>query len=62
MVDIVEVFSELHGYYYYFYFFSLPTMFECIIRVLKMLKLSTLRTVTIKRKVDGNKQIFYYDR
>jgi hypothetical protein len=27
-----------------------------------MLKLSTLRTVTIKRKVDGNKQIFYYDR
>jgi hypothetical protein len=38
------------------FIYSLPTRSECYYyRILKALKYSVLRSVTIKKKVDGNK-------
>jgi hypothetical protein len=58
MVDIVEVFSDLYGITVTFvYFFPRGLILFYNYKMLNMLKLSTLRSVTIKRKVDGNNEI-----
>lgn len=41
---------------------SLPKGWMLFCKILKVLKLSTFRSVTIKKKVDGNKGICWYDR